>query len=132
MTSLKERADQNPRQENLTQTQEMPERRLTPLADAILFEDHLKIVIDLPGVRLDQVQVTEDDEQLRVSAKREESQRGQLLHREFGATRFERSFTLPEGFDASAITADLTDGVLTLNLPRAEAPLPRSIKIESR
>lgn len=44
--------------------------------------------------------------------------------------RGERRFQIPDGFDASQITARLKDGVLVVTLPRASISHPQSIAIE--
>ncbi|MEM6730144.1 MAG: Hsp20/alpha crystallin family protein [Myxococcota bacterium] len=56
----------------------------------------------------------------------EENQR-----REFSPRPFERSFELPFSVDADQIRASLNDGILEIELPRAEADKPRTIAIQS-
>ncbi len=43
-----------------------------------------------------------------------------IYRREFRYGSFSRSFTLPEGVDGQKISGAYTDGILTLNIPRAE------------
>lgn len=45
---------------------------------------------------------------------------------------FARSFTLPTDVDESKIQADSKDGVLTVRLPKTEAPKPRAIEVQVR
>lgn len=42
------------------------------------------------------------------------------LHREFHYSKFQQAFTLPEDVDKDKITASMTDGILTVNLPKKE------------
>ncbi len=51
-----------------------------------------------------------------------------MLEREYGA--FQRSFTLPPSVDAAKIAANMTDGVLTVKLPKSVAAKPEGRKIE--
>jgi HSP20 family protein len=60
---------------------------------------------------------------------REENDSYLLQERPFG--KFFRSFELPDAVDANQVEASLTNGVLTLRLPKAEEARPRSIKISS-
>jgi HSP20 family protein len=45
---------------------------------------------------------------------------------------FERTFSLPSTVDADRIEADISDGVLTVMLPKAEKARPRQIAVRSR
>jgi len=49
---------------------------------------------------------------------------------EYGVGDFYRTFTVSEVIDASRISAELSDGVLTLHLPKAEAARPRKIAVQ--
>ncbi len=51
------------------------------------------------------------------------------VERSYGT--FTRSFTLPETVDDEGIEAKLTDGVLTVRLPKREAPSARRIEVSS-
>ncbi|MGB9186256.1 MAG: Hsp20 family protein [Solirubrobacteraceae bacterium] len=52
------------------------------------------------------------------------------LHSERGFGRFERSIRVPRGLDPDAIEASLSDGVLTLRIPKPETMRPRRIEIK--
>ena len=52
---------------------------------------------------------------------------GPGVERKFGS--FRRSFTLPSGVDADKVEAKFAHGVLTLDLPKAEAAKPRRIAV---
>jgi HSP20 family protein len=42
---------------------------------------------------------------------------------------FSRVFSLPEGVDADAVTADMKNGVLTLQIPKRPEAQPKRISI---
>jgi len=44
---------------------------------------------------------------------------------------FERSLRLPEFVDADKISADFTNGLLTITVPKAQAAQPRKIEIKT-
>lgn len=92
------------------------------------------LTAELPGVKLDDIAITVENDTLTIAADlnrvtREE--RDGYLIRERRGGHIERSFTL-EGIDQNAITATAADGVLTITLPKevpAEGKGPRRIAI---
>jgi HSP20 family protein len=87
----------------------------------------------LPGVTAEDLNVQVQNDVLSIEGEmkhnREENESYLLQERPSG--KFFRSFELPDAVDASKVEAALTNGVLTLRLPKAEEALPRSIKISS-
>lgn len=90
---------------------------------------------DLPGVTDDHLDVTVDKGVLTLEATRTASSDDDtwtLKHREREATVLRNRFRLPERADVEGIEAELSDGVLTLTVPRqAEAPA-RRITVRTR
>jgi HSP20 family protein len=89
----------------------------------------------LPAVRKEDVNVTVEDGMLTVSGERrqEQEQKDEKFHKiESSYGSFSRSFSLPEGTDASAIRAESKDGVLTIHVPKTktEARKPTTIKVQ--
>ena len=110
-------------------------RRWTPALDVHEEEARYVVRMDLPGLHDEDVTVEVDERVLRIagSRSREERREGEGWHRverAFGS--FERSLTLPEGVDASAIDASFERGVLELSLPKPEQSKPTRITIGSR
>jgi len=56
---------------------------------------------------------------------------GEPVYREYGLVNFFRQFELNERVDASKISAELKNGVLTLSLPKAEEAKPRKIDVRT-
>jgi HSP20 family protein len=89
---------------------------------------------DVPGVKENDIEVQMTGNRLTISGKREEEKRDekdQYFAYECNYGSFTRSFTLPEGIDASRATADLKDGVLVLTVPKTPEAQPKKIEVKS-
>jgi HSP20 family protein len=91
------------------------------------------LVADLPGVSLDQVEITIDQDvlTLRGTVAPVAHDGFRLLHREYADAGFVRSFTVPEGIDRQQVAAVVKNGVLTLTLPKQQAAQPRRIAVQT-
>ena len=88
---------------------------------------------DLPGVDEKDLDVSMHNGVLTVSGSRQSEERKDgesyaLYERQYGS--FSRSFSLPEIADGERIDAQLTNGVLTLTVPKKAAAQPRKIAIK--
>lgn len=111
-------------------------RSFVPAADVVVTDDDVTVVMDLPGLKADDVTIELRQDVLTVKGERafpfatetDGDQRvWQRLERGFGT--FERMMRLPDGLDPDAITASMSDGVLTLRIPKPEVRKPRRIEI---
>lgn len=116
--------------------QEDDDRRETavwsPRADIAEAEDAYFISVDLPGVLKDDVEVTVDNNVLKISGQREidrenGSDKYTRIERAYG--RFFRSFNLGKEIAPGRIEAKHKNGVLTIRLPKTEESKPRQIEI---
>ncbi|HUG13684.1 MAG TPA: Hsp20/alpha crystallin family protein [Thermomicrobiales bacterium] len=86
----------------------------------------------VPGALPDAVTISVLGDTLRIAAEiRDDAQReGEkwlIRERRFG--RFERSVTLPSAVKADEASADFSNGILKITLPKAEAARPRTIQV---
>jgi HSP20 family protein len=111
-------------------------RSFVPAADVVVTDDDVTVVMDVPGLKTDDITIELREDVLTVKGERalpfadqeDDDQRvWQRLERGFG--QFERVLRLPAGLDPDAITASMSDGVLTLHIPKPEARKPRKIQI---
>jgi HSP20 family protein len=103
-----------------------------PAVDVYENADEILVVADMPGARPESVTIKLEKEELFISAKREGGASGQLL---FGGRRdweYRRTFLMPQGIDAAQITADISEGVLRVRLPKSTALKPRTIEVRAR
>jgi HSP20 family protein len=103
-------------------------------ADVRDMGDKYLLEADLPGIKREQVKIDVDDGILTIRAEMDESKNEEkdnyvMCERRFG--RMQRSFNI-SGVNEADITAEFTDGVLKLSLPKAtEQPKSgRSIEIQ--
>jgi HSP20 family protein len=103
----------------------------TPLLDVRETEDEYLVLVDVPGVKSEDVTIELNDQVLTISGSRVPVETGesQLVERPYGS--FVRNLTLPKGVDSDQIEADYTDGVLAVHIPKPAAIKPKKITISS-
>ena len=57
---------------------------------------------------------------------------GQALAEEYRVADYRRAFAMPEGIDSEKIEAELSNGVLTVHLPKSSAKKPRRIDVRAQ
>jgi len=104
--------------------------RLIPRVDIKETPEAMVLLLDLPGVQADNVEVQFERGELTVRASRPlPSRPGRALVEEFDGGEYYRAFLLSQDVAGDRITADLKHGVLTVTLPRAQEALPRKIAV---
>jgi len=105
----------------------------TPPIDIHEGPDGLVLEADLPGVTEKQLSIQLEDNVLslfaRPSAPAPEG--AAALHEEYRPGDFYRSFILSDEVERSKISAEMKNGVLRLNLPKAERAKTRRIEIKT-
>lgn len=105
------------------------ERYVTPPVDIYETGEGLVVKADLPGVDKENLDVRVENNLLSIRGRATHAAPGDPIYREYGLINFFRQFELNERVDQSKISADLKNGVLTLNLPKAEEAKPRKIDV---
>jgi HSP20 family molecular chaperone IbpA len=105
------------------------EQYITPPVDIYETNEGLVVKADLPGVPKEGLDVRVENNLLTIRGKASHVAPGEPVYREYGLVNFFRQFELNERVNQTAISADLKNGVLTLNLPRAEESKPRRIDV---
>jgi HSP20 family protein len=101
----------------------------TPVLDVRETPDEYLALVDLPGVKSEDVTIEVNDQVLTISGMRVPVETGetQLVERPYGS--FVRSLTLPKGVNSDEIKADYKDGVLELHIPKPAEVKPKKIQI---
>ena len=106
----------------------------TPPIDVYETDDRYVIAAELPGLARADVELALEDSRLTLRGQRIDrtATSGQVLHFhqvERGHGAFARTFEFASKIDTEAVSADLTNGVLTITLPKAAPPPPRKIEV---
>lgn len=106
----------------------------SPTADIVEGPDQFQIVVELPGMKTDEVNITVEDDVLTLSGERtfneatgEETYR--RVERQYGP--FGRRIALPPKCDTSRIEASMDNGLLIITVPKAEQAKPHRIEVKA-
>lgn len=94
--------------------------------------DAVYVEAEVPGVTLDDLEITVKGDELTISGERKLSAVEQATYhrRERVAGKFERFLQLPYDVAADKVEAKLKDGVLTIVLPKSEAAKSRKVEVK--
>ncbi len=104
-----------------------------PAVDIVEDKDEFLVTADLPGLTKKDININIKDNMLTISGERQSEIKDEKKNycrteRSYGA--FKRSFQLTDKVVADKISATFKDGVLTVNIPKAEESKPKSIDIK--
>ncbi|HZM91835.1 MAG TPA: Hsp20/alpha crystallin family protein [Vicinamibacterales bacterium] len=105
-----------------------------PPVDIYETEGHdLVIKVELPDVNREDVQVTVENNTITIKGNKTfpgdvKEEQFRRVERRYGS--FVRSFTLPNTVDATKVSAEYKNGVLTVKLPYRDEAKPRTINVE--
>ena len=107
-------------------------RPWSPAVDIAENENELLLTADVPGVKMEDVEIKLEDGTLTVAGHREFEQQNERggyhrIERSYGA--FQRAFSLPESVELDKVSASYENGVLTVHLPKKEVAKPKTIKV---
>ena len=105
----------------------------SPALDAFEDKDKYVVSLELPGMKREDISVTVHDGVLTVSGERKSEQdtkTGAVHRAERYYGKFTRSVSLPPTAKADKVAASYKDGVLQIELPKAEEAKPKSIEVK--
>jgi HSP20 family protein len=110
----------------------VPARVFLPTADIYETDDALNVVLEMPGVDKNSVDIRVEDSVLKIEGRLDFSkyQGLQPLYTEYNVGHYSRSFRLSSKIDQNKIAAELKDGVLSLVMPKVEEAKPRTIQVK--
>lgn len=96
-----------------------------PAINVIENEKNYKVEVAAPGMTKEDfnIHLGEDNElvitmEKKNETKEEDKENKKYLRREFSYSKFQQAFVLPEDVEKDKISANVTDGVLTIELPK--------------
>ena len=104
----------------------------SPALDLYQSNDNVIAVVELPGMRKEDIEISLHDGSLTISGERKRenisnSEKAERTERHIGT--FRRSIALPTRVDANQVSATYRDGILTVTLPKAEEVKPKQIQV---
>ncbi|MDQ2919350.1 MAG: Hsp20/alpha crystallin family protein, partial [Verrucomicrobiota bacterium] len=113
----------------------MPQAQLfngwTPALDLYQTTDDIVAVVELPGMRKEEIEISLHDGTLTISGERkdEKANDDKNARTERFVGKFRRSVSLPTRVDGNKVSANYKDGILTVTLPKAEEVKPKQIQV---
>ena len=109
----------------------VPGRYYVPPADIYETDEALAVVLEMPGVEKNYLNINVERDLLRVDGRIDFAKYKDMepVYAEYNVGHYARSFSLGSAIDQENIGANLEDGVLTLTLPKAKHAQPRKIAI---
>ena len=105
-----------------------------PAVDVEETPEEFTIKAEMPGFDEKNVKITVDKHVLHITGtvdeKEDEKDGRKYLIKERRHESFERSFSLPDGLDESAISAKFENGILSVTLPKTPEEKPRQIEVK--
>lgn len=104
-----------------------------PALDLREDKDNLLAVLEVPGMKKEDIEVSVHEGVLSISGERKresESDEAGLHRNERSYGRFQRTLTLPKPVKVADIKAAYKDGILTVTMPKTEEAKPKQIAVE--
>jgi HSP20 family molecular chaperone IbpA len=131
MVAPQELAVQEKKELTSKEEKTVPARYYIPTTDIYETDEALTLVMELPGVEKDDVEVKLEGDVLQVEGRIDFTKYDGMepVYAEYNIGHYARAFTLSDKVNQDGISADLRDGVLTLTLPKAKEAVPRRIAV---
>ena len=106
-----------------------------PAMDLTENDGAFELTAEIPGLKPEDVEVTVEGDVLTIRGEKQREEKKQeegkwhLWERSYGS--FERSLTLPRSVDDTKVTANFTDGVLKVTLPKRSESKGRKIEVSA-
>ncbi|MDV6034121.1 MAG: Hsp20/alpha crystallin family protein [Phycisphaera sp. RhM] len=115
----------------------LPASEWQPSVDISEDDSALKVKVDLPGIKPEDVEISVSDDRLTIKGERkeetEDDNKGTKVHRierRYGS--FYRSIALPPGTKADDVVAEADNGVITIHLPKGEVTKAKRVAVKAK
>lgn len=105
---------------------------LRPAVDIFENKDAFLLVVDMPGVTREQIEVDLEQDILTITGERDVAipEGARVVAGAEEGWLYRRQFTISQDIDAEKVKAEFNDGVLEVYLPRHERTKPRRIQVD--
>jgi len=103
-----------------------------PALDITQDKDTVFVKVELPGLKKEDIDISLHEGMLTISGERKQEKRegeGETFREERYFGRFHRTVTLPTAVQADKVKASYRDGILEIELPKAEEAKPKQIEV---
>src|SRR3954464_6604708 len=106
---------------------------IIPAVDIVEDKEGITVTADLPGVSNETLAIQVDGDTLTLEGTVNLGETSQLksVYAEVRSPQYKRSFVLSRDLDTEQVTAHLTNGVLSLRIPKREQAKPRRIEVKA-
>ncbi len=94
-------------------------------------DDAFVLTALVPGLKADDLSIQVLEDVVRIDGRMSDND-GEYLLQELPTGSFRRELRLPAPLDAETVEAKISDGILTVRLPKAESARPRTIKVVAK
>jgi HSP20 family protein len=111
----------------------VPAGMAVPRMDVAERGDETVVVLELPGVKKEDLSITVKDGFLTISGERkpvETQEKNVMVRSEIPVGKFRRSIELPHPVELNGVTAELANGILRMVLPKSPEARPREIAVK--
>lgn len=106
---------------------------VAPPVDVYENNEELLVVADMPGVSKESINLRFDKNELHFEGTiGTVNSELKPVFREFSEADYHRAFQVMPGIDVDNIKADISNGVLSIRLPKSKALKPRQIKVKAK
>ncbi len=110
------------------------DRMVSPAIDVVEDKDGFTVLCDLPGVKLEELDISVAQDVLTIKGEKAAEETGEkkkVYKKETWEGSFQRTLSLPSSVDSSKVEASFKDGVLKVTLPKREEVKPKQISIKA-
>ncbi|MBN1798339.1 MAG: Hsp20/alpha crystallin family protein [Spirochaetales bacterium] len=108
------------------------DRPVSPAIDVIENPDNYKVISELPGIELKDIDVSITSNVLTIKGEKKEDKeekKGKYYRKESLSGGFQRTLSLPTSVESEKVQAELKNGILTITLPKKEEAKPKQITV---
>ncbi|NWF53613.1 MAG: Hsp20/alpha crystallin family protein [Syntrophaceae bacterium] len=112
-----------------------PDRSFSPPMDIYETEDHLVVVMEIAGMKAEDIQVTFDKDILFIGGFRKEpssSSKTHLHQMEIDYGKFQRTIRIPFPLKSDDFKASYRQGILVITVPKVKEPVSLNVEVKVR